>query len=182
MQIIYIFFAFLQHFISIMQRAIVNAPASARKLAFATRCSAPAPAPKVTGPERNKETRMQVNLLPGKTMRDGVGHSPPHTLLTSCQRLLHFTSSSSILYSAVAPALMIGGVNPAYEFLKGQADTFSTLGLPEWLIHWGHPGNMFVVLLAMGGYGGWLGWQIRLSDDDDLITKAKDMHPKVCSF
>lgn len=26
-------------------------------------------------------------------------------------------------------------------------------------------GNMAVVLLAMGGYGSWLGWQIRVSDD-----------------
>ena len=34
-----------------------------------------------------------------------------------------------------------------------QAAYFSTLDLPEALIHWGHPGNMAVVLLAMGGYG-----------------------------
>jgi hypothetical protein len=34
------------------------------------------------------------------------------------------------------------------------------------LVHWGHPGNMLVVLLAMGGYGAvYLGWQIRLSED-----------------
>ncbi|KIZ04865.1 hypothetical protein MNEG_3097 [Monoraphidium neglectum] len=38
---------------------------------------------------------------------------------------------------------------------------------------------MAVVLLAMGGYGSWLGWQIRVSDDGELIAKAKDLHPKL---
>ena len=41
-----------------------------------------------------------------------------------------------------------------------------TLDLPEALVHWGHPGNMAVVLLAMGGYGALtLGWQIRTTSD-----------------
>ncbi len=30
------------------------------------------------------------------------------------------------------------------ELLQPQADYFSTLGLPEPLVHWGHPGNMMV--------------------------------------
>jgi hypothetical protein len=46
----------------------------------------------------------------------------------------------------------------------------------------GHPGNMAVVLLAMGGYGAaYLGWQIRLSDNPEVILKARELHPKVCS-
>lgn len=28
------------------------------------------------------------------------------------------------------------------NLLQGQADFFSTLALPDWLVHWGHPGNM----------------------------------------
>ena len=28
------------------------------------------------------------------------------------------------------------------NLLGGQAEFFSTLGLPDWLVHWGHPGNM----------------------------------------
>lgn len=52
------------------------------------------------------------------------------------------------------------------QALTPAADYFSTLGVPEWLVHWGHPGNMAVVLFAMGGYGAaYLGWQIRVSDD-----------------
>ena len=52
------------------------------------------------------------------------------------------------------------------ELLQPQADFFKTLELPEALVHWGHPGNMMVVLLAMGGYGAlYKGWQIRTSND-----------------
>jgi hypothetical protein len=44
----------------------------------------------------------------------------------------------------------------------------------------GHPGNMAVVLTAMGLYGcGWLGWRIRLSGDADEVAVAQDLHPKV---
>ena len=60
-----------------------------------------------------------------------------------------------------------------------QADTLTPLGLPDWLVHWGHPGNMAVVLLAMGGYGTYLGWQIRTGDDADSVAAAEDLHPKV---
>ena len=75
--------------------------------------------------------------------------------------------------------LTLAAINPIRALLEPQAQFFSTLNLPEPLIHWGHPANMAVVLFAMGGYGSWLGWQIRLSDDADMIEKAKDMHPKL---
>ncbi|CAO2824303.1 unnamed protein product [Amaranthus hypochondriacus] len=51
--------------------------------------------------------------------------------------------------------------------------------LPDWLVHWGHPGNMAVVLFAMGGYGTYLGFRIRFSDDVEEKAKAKDLHPKL---
>ncbi|KAK7852527.1 hypothetical protein CFP56_038522 [Quercus suber] len=35
-------------------------------------------------------------------------------------------------------------------------DLIKTWNLPGWLVHWGHPGNMAVVLFAMGGYGTYL--------------------------
>jgi hypothetical protein len=41
---------------------------------------------------------------------------------------------------------------------------------------------MAVVLSAMGGYGTYLGWQIRTADSStpsDVLAKAKDLHPKL---
>ena len=79
-------------------------------------------------------------------------------------------------------ALSLAGVNPFLNFLQGQADYFSTLNLPAGLIKYGHPGNMAVVLLAMGGYGAlYLGWQIRLADNVEMRRKAMDMHPKLAA-
>ncbi|KAF9665071.1 hypothetical protein SADUNF_Sadunf16G0084000 [Salix dunnii] len=54
-----------------------------------------------------------------------------------------------------------------------------SLNLPDWLVHWGHPGNMAVVLFAMGGYGTYLGFRIRFSDDVKEKAEAKDLHPKL---
>ncbi|KAK9158593.1 hypothetical protein Scep_005167 [Stephania cephalantha] len=51
--------------------------------------------------------------------------------------------------------------------------------LPNWLVHWGHPVNMAVVLFAMGGYGTYLGFRIKFSNDMEEKAKAKDLHPKL---
>ena len=40
---------------------------------------------------------------------------------------------------------------------------------------------MAVVLIAMGGYGTYLGWQIRLSDNPDVVMAAKEAHPKLAA-
>eukprot|EP01018_Ginkgo_biloba_P036488 Gb_18320 [translate_table: standard] len=73
--------------------------------------------------------------------------------------------------------------NPVAEIIRSVfgpfAELVKTWNLPDWLVHWGHPGNMAVVLFAMGGYGSYLGWQIRLSDDVEVKAKAKDLHPKL---
>jgi hypothetical protein len=37
--------------------------------------------------------------------------------------------------------------------LSPAAEYFASLGVPSALVRWGHPGNMAVVLAAMGGYG-----------------------------
>lgn len=84
------------------------------------------------------------------------------------------------LNSTAAPLLLFAFGNPLQDFLEPQAAYFSTLGLPEWLIHWGHPGNMLVVLFAMGGYGAlYQGWQIRLAKDVKVKQAAMDSHPKL---
>eukprot|EP00889_Picochlorum_renovo_P006455 jgi/Picre1/33485/NNA_008809.t1 len=112
--------------------------------------------------------------------------SRPHVAVrATCQRNnadSRVSGKSDVsLYSTAIPSLLtLGAANPVRAFLEPQAEFFKTLDLPDWLVHWGHPGNMAVVLLAMGGYGAlYLGWQIRLTDDIKLKQKAIDMHPKL---
>jgi Protein of unknown function (DUF4079) len=65
--------------------------------------------------------------------------------------------------------------------LRPLADTVKGQDLPAWLVQWGHPGNMAVVLLAMGLYGSaYLGWQIRTrSGGASAVAYARKMHPKI---
>ncbi|MEW5313641.1 MAG: hypothetical protein WDW38_005193 [Sanguina aurantia] len=74
------------------------------------------------------------------------------------------------------------------QSLLPQAEYFASLNLPSEIIKFGHPGNMAVVLLAMGGYGSaYLGWQIRNTRTAEapseeamtLMDKAKELHPKL---
>ncbi|KAF5737525.1 hypothetical protein HS088_TW13G00410 [Tripterygium wilfordii] len=83
-------------------------------------------------------------------------------------------SFTPLLFVAALPgaATVRSLFGPFVELVK-------SLNLPDWLVHWGHPGNMAVVLFAMGGYGTYLGFRIRYSDDVEEKAKAKDLHPKL---
>ncbi|KAG1662945.1 hypothetical protein FOA52_006698 [Chlamydomonas sp. UWO 241] len=84
------------------------------------------------------------------------------------------------LNATAVPLFTLAAADAIREALTPAAAYFNTLDLPEALIHWGHPGNMAVVLFAMGGYGAlYQGWQIRTSDDMSIVKAAKDSHPKL---
>ncbi|RCV46634.1 hypothetical protein SEVIR_9G551900v4 [Setaria viridis] len=76
-------------------------------------------------------------------------------------------------------AALLPGAEPVTAVFAPFVELVKTLDLPGWLVHWGHPGNMAVVLFAMGGYGTYLGFRIKLSDDPEEKAKAKDLHPKL---
>lgn len=88
-----------------------------------------------------------------------------------------------MMLSVVPLPYLILAALPGAEVIRSVfgpfAELVKTWSLPDLLVHWGHPGNMAVVLFAMGGYGSYLGWQIRLSDDVEVKAKAKDLHPKL---
>lgn len=53
---------------------------------------------------------------------------------------------------------------------------------PDFLLHWGHAAAMGTVLLGMGGYGTFLGWQTRLGNGEtvyplSLGQAARELHP-----
>ncbi|KAK1361203.1 GATA zinc finger domain-containing protein 10 [Heracleum sosnowskyi] len=93
------------------------------------------------------------------------------------------SSSETQLYSINPLPLLIFAALPGAGTVKSLFGPFVELvqswNLPGWLVHWGHPGNMAVVLFAMGGYGTYLGFRIRFSDDMDEKAMAKDLHPKL---
>ncbi|KAL6907435.1 hypothetical protein ACP4OV_002474 [Aristida adscensionis] len=87
---------------------------------------------------------------------------------------LHSLAPYPLLLAALLP-----GAEPVSAVFAPFVELVKTWDLPGWLVHWGHPGNMAVVLFAMGGYGTYLGFRIKLSDDPEEKAKAKDLHPKL---
>eukprot|EP00747_Dinoflagellata_sp_TGD_P162522 gnl/TRDRNA2_/TRDRNA2_180212_c0_seq1.p1 gnl/TRDRNA2_/TRDRNA2_180212_c0~~gnl/TRDRNA2_/TRDRNA2_180212_c0_seq1.p1 ORF type:complete len:270 (-),score=53.13 gnl/TRDRNA2_/TRDRNA2_180212_c0_seq1:191-979(-) len=84
----------------------------------------------------------------------------------------------------------------ALEGLKPAAEAYSAIwvpffqeaqkaGLPDAIIHWGHPVAMGTVLLTMGVFGTYLGWQVRAGNGDmsmgalTLGESAAELHPKL---
>lgn len=93
------------------------------------------------------------------------------------------SSTKTLLYSfSPLPLLCLAalpGAGTVRSIFGPFVEIVKSWNLPDWLVHWGHPGNMAVVLFAMGGYGTYLGFRIRFSDDVEEKAKAKDLHPKL---
>ncbi|CAH9117552.1 unnamed protein product [Cuscuta europaea] len=116
-----------------------------------------------------KDFKHESEVAAGKAVEDEVGivEPRPHTLLYS------FPPSPWLLFAALP------GDGSVRSMLGPFVELVKTWNLPEWVVHWGHPGNMAVVLIAMGGYGTYLGFRIRSSNDVEERAKAKDLHPKL---
>ncbi len=67
------------------------------------------------------------------------------------------------------------------DALKPIADWFTGLGVPEPIVHWGHPAMMAIVLFVMGSFVGLTGWKSRtLSEKDpDAAIKNRLDHRKI---
>ncbi|GMH23189.1 hypothetical protein Nepgr_025032 [Nepenthes gracilis] len=90
------------------------------------------------------------------------------------ERFLYSFSPLSLLLLSSLP-----GAGAVRSLFAPFVELVKSWNLPDWLVHWGHPGNMAVVLFAMGGYGTYLGFRIRTSEDVEEKAKAKDLHPKL---
>ena len=67
------------------------------------------------------------------------------------------------------------------ELLQPIADWFASFGMPDIVIHWGHPLMMGIVVVVVGSYVGVSGWRSRqLKDSDvDQATINKANHRKM---
>jgi hypothetical protein len=65
------------------------------------------------------------------------------------------------------------------DFLEPIAGQFRNLGMPELIVHWGHPVMMGIVVLVMGSFVGLAGWRSRLVTDEAEATKSRADHRKI---
>ncbi|AFY72357.1 hypothetical protein Syn7502_00189 [Synechococcus sp. PCC 7502] len=65
------------------------------------------------------------------------------------------------------------------EILEPIAQVFKNLGVPEPVVHWGHPFFMSIVIFMMGSFVGLAGWRGRLVTDTNVALKSRDDHRKL---
>jgi hypothetical protein len=67
------------------------------------------------------------------------------------------------------------------QLLEPIAAWFRSLGVPEPIVHWGHPVMMGIVVVVMGSFVAWTGWQGRLltATDDVTATEKRAEHAKI---
>ncbi|MGF1485564.1 MAG: DUF4079 domain-containing protein [Prochloraceae cyanobacterium] len=60
--------------------------------------------------------------------------------------------------------------------LEPIAGWFNKLGVPEPIIHWGHPLMMGIVVFVLGSFVAYAGWQSRLATDGEVAIKNRTAH------
>lgn len=68
------------------------------------------------------------------------------------------------------------------ELLEPIAAAFRSLGMPEPIVHWGHPAMMATVIFVMGSYVAYAGWQGRLAQDKEVAAKRRADHRKLAPW
>lgn len=67
-------------------------------------------------------------------------------------------------------------------YLEPIANWFAGLGVPESIVHWGHPAMMGIVIFVMGTFTAWAGWQGRIAEDSDKQLEQRSMHRKLAPW
>jgi hypothetical protein len=68
------------------------------------------------------------------------------------------------------------------EVLEPIAAEFRSLGIPEPIVHWGHPLMMAIVVFVMGSFVGLAGWRGRVVEDKDAAIKSRSDHRKLAPW
>lgn len=62
------------------------------------------------------------------------------------------------------------------KLLEAIANFFRSLGIPEPIVHWGHPLMMAIVIFVMGSFVGFVGWRGRIVTDKVIASKSLADH------
>lgn len=65
------------------------------------------------------------------------------------------------------------------ELLEPIASQFRRMGIPEPIVHWGHPAMMGIVTFVMGSFVGLVGWRGRMITDTAVAMKSRTDHRKL---
>lgn len=68
------------------------------------------------------------------------------------------------------------------ELLEPIAAWFRGFGMPEPIVHWGHPLMMAIVVFVMGSFVGLAGWRGRALTDPQESAKNRSDHRKIAPF
>lgn len=68
------------------------------------------------------------------------------------------------------------------EFLEPVANWFRSLGIPEPIVHWGHPLMMAIVVFVMGSFVGLAGWRGRVVADTTASVESRAAHRKLAPW
>lgn len=60
--------------------------------------------------------------------------------------------------------------------LEAIANLFRSMGIPQPIVHWGHPLMMAIVVFVMGSFVGFAGWRGRMADDKAVVIKSLSDH------
>lgn len=68
------------------------------------------------------------------------------------------------------------------QLLELIASQFRNLGIPEPIVHWGHPAMMAIVIFVMGSFVGLVGWRGRVITDTSVAMKSRTEHRKLAPW
>jgi hypothetical protein len=68
------------------------------------------------------------------------------------------------------------------QLLEIIASQFRSLGIPEPIVHWGHPLMMAIVVFVMGSFVGLAGWRGRVIADAAQAMKSRTDHRKLAPW
>ncbi|GAA6615109.1 DUF4079 domain-containing protein [Scytonema sp. NUACC26] len=68
------------------------------------------------------------------------------------------------------------------EALEPIAAWFRSLGIPDIIVHWGHPAMMGIVIFVMGSFVGFTGWRGRLVKDKEAAIQSRSAHRKIAPW